>query len=114
MLPTSELHRHFMTEFQPKFRSIIITDMLHRPAQLLCILSGFYRSMPLRFYSKTGISWRTYLVATHILTSCMLFGIQLSNSFGLPLSESVKNLFRLSDALSKNPPTIPACMRHIF
>jgi len=34
--------------------------------------------MPLRFYSKTGISWRTYLVATHILTSCMLFGIQLS------------------------------------
>jgi len=52
--------------------------MLHRPAHLLCILSGFYRSMPLRFYSKTGISWRTYLVATHILTSCMLFGIQLS------------------------------------
>ena len=47
MLPTSELHRHFMTEFQPKFRSIIITDMLHRPAQLLCILSGSYRSMPL-------------------------------------------------------------------
>jgi len=46
-LPTSELHRHFMTEFQPKSRSIIITDMLHRPAQLLCILSGFYRSMPL-------------------------------------------------------------------
>lgn len=47
MLPTSELHRHFMTEFQPKFRSIIITDMPHRPTQLLYILSGFYRYTPL-------------------------------------------------------------------
>ena len=26
--------------------------MLHRPAQLLCILSGFYRSMPLLFQIK--------------------------------------------------------------
>ena len=46
-LPTSESHRHFMTEFSPKSRSIIITDMLHRPAQLLRTLSGFSRSMPL-------------------------------------------------------------------
>ena len=46
-LPTSELHRHPVTGFYPKPRSIIITDMLHRPAHLLCILSGSYRSMPL-------------------------------------------------------------------
>ena len=47
-LPTSESHRHFMTEFFfTKSRSIIITDMLHRPAQLLCILSDFSRSLPL-------------------------------------------------------------------
>ena len=82
-----------MTEFQPKFRSIIITDMFHRPAQLLCILSGFYRSMPLlqwivlrgflsipsrslRKQIRAGISWRTYIVATHILTSCMYNNIQ--------------------------------------
>ena len=36
-----------MTGFCIKPRSIIITDMLHRPAHLLCILSGFYHFMPL-------------------------------------------------------------------
>ena len=68
--------------FIQNFRSIIITDMLHRPAQLLCILSGSYRSMPLfftLFQIRASTSRRTYLVATHILTSCMYCDIQLSN-----------------------------------
>ena len=45
-------------DFKRKSRSIIITDMLHRPAHLLCILSGSYRSMPLLqwniFHSETN------------------------------------------------------------
>ena len=69
--------------------------MLHRPAHLLCILSGFYHFMPLlqclfcissRPFQNcfgTGISWRTHIVATHILTSYMLCDIQLSFIFGL-------------------------------
>lgn len=61
--------------------SIIITDMLHRPVLLPHILSDFSRSIPLlqchvstllHVHSKrAGISLRTYLVAPHILTSCM-------------------------------------------
>ena len=93
-LPTSELHRHPVTGSYPKSRSIIITDMLHHPAHLLCILSGFYHFMPLlqclfcissRPFQNcfgTGISWRTHIVATHILTSYMLCDIQLSFIFG--------------------------------
>lgn len=62
--------------------SIIITDMLRRPVQLLHILSNSSRSIPLlqcyisafpRIYSinRADISWRIYLVALHIFTSCM-------------------------------------------
>ena len=62
--------------------SIIITDMLRRPVQLLHILSNSSRSIPLlqcyisaflRIYSisRAYISWRIYLVALHIFTSCM-------------------------------------------
>lgn len=64
-----------------KFGSIIITDMLHRPVQLLHILPNSSRSIPLlqcnvstfpHVHSKrAGISWRTCLVAPHILTSCI-------------------------------------------
>lgn len=62
--------------------SIIITDMLHRPVLLPHILSDFSRSIPLlqcnvstfphiHSYQRAGTSWRIYLVARHILTSCM-------------------------------------------
>ena len=62
--------------------SIIITDMLHRPVQLLHILPNSSRSIPLlqcnvstfphiHSYQRAGTSWRIYLVAPHILTSCM-------------------------------------------
>ena len=62
--------------------SIIITDMLRRPVQLLHILSNSSRAIPLlqcyisafpRIYSinRADISWRIYLVALHIFTSCM-------------------------------------------
>ena len=62
--------------------SIIITDMLHRPVLLPHILSDFSRSIPLlqcnvstfphiHSYQRAGTSWRIYLVAPHILTSCM-------------------------------------------
>ena len=69
--------------------SIIITDMLRRPVQLLHILSNSSRSIPLlqcyisafpRIYSinRADISWRIYLVALHIFTSCMQNNIQFS------------------------------------
>ena len=62
--------------------SIIITDMLHRPVLLPHILSDFSRSIPLLqcnvltllhtfTLKRAGTSLRTYLVARHILTSCM-------------------------------------------
>lgn len=49
-LPTSESHRHLCDQdfkVSPKSGSIIITDLFHRPAHLLCILPNISRSMPL-------------------------------------------------------------------
>ena len=60
----------------------LLQNMLRRPVQLLHILSNSSRSIPLlqcyisafpRIYSinRADISWRIYLVALHIFTSCM-------------------------------------------
>ena len=64
-----------------KGESIIITDMLHRPVLLPHILSDLlapylcFNVMFQHFFTFTlkraGTSLRTYLVARHILTSCM-------------------------------------------
>ena len=79
--------------------SIIITDMLHRPVLLPHILSDHlapylcFNVMFQHFFTFTlkraGTSLRTYLVAPHILTSCMQINIQLSRyiAASFPINE---------------------------